>query len=258
MDNEFNLAAVTKMLTYPITMGSILDQYSPYGLEPKGPLTLEGLKSLAALRYSMFPKDRTKSWQDRPVRFFILGARSESQLPALIWKQLSFVLPNTEFELVFVGPECYFDKAQNRYLKSDRKISHRIDDKMTMTYYTDYFHVLHEAQDLFPYDPYLDIFFCSTQVLERRRPWTNGRSRYRAFWSPSAPFSTGFHEQDLKRDWNWLMSNYEEELDVLMKPSENIFKSTKWELNDLNPHEVYQFNQRIFGFRGKRYHAVLR
>lgn len=259
MDNEFNLAAVTKMLTYPITMGAILDQYSPYALEPKGPLTLEGLKSLAALRYSMFPKDRTKSWQDRPVRFFVLGARSESQLPALVWKQLSYALPYTKFELVFVGPECYFDKTKSRYVQSERKISHKIDEKMTLSYYTDYFHVLHEAQDLFPYDPYLDVFFLFHPGLgapEAMDQWK--KSVPGLLESKCAIFSTGFHKQDLTRDWDWLMGNFGEELDVLMKPTENLFKSQKWELNDLNPQEVYQFNQQLFGFRGKRYHAVLR
>lgn len=258
MDSEFNLAAVTKMLTYPVTMASILDEHSPYNLQPKGPLTLEGLKSLSALRYSLFPKDRTKSWQDRPIRFFILGARSESQLPAHVWKQLSFLLPYTEFELVFVGPEAYFDKTRNHYVSSDTKISHRIDNRMIFTYYTDYFHVLHEAQDLFPYDPYLDCFFLFHPGLGAPEAMDQWEKSVPGLLESKCPiFVTGFHESDSNRDWEWLMSKYSDELDVLLEPTENIFKSLKWELNDLNPREVYQFNQQLFGFRGKRYHAVL-
>ena len=46
MNDEFNLAAATKVLTYPITIASILHKFSPLQLEPKGPLTLEGAKSL--------------------------------------------------------------------------------------------------------------------------------------------------------------------------------------------------------------------
>lgn len=259
MDNEFNLAAVSKMLTYPVTMASLLAEYSPYNLQPKGPITLEGLKSLAALRYTLWPKDRTKSWQDRPVRFFILGARSESQLPAHVWKQLSFLLPFTEFEIVFVGPESYFDKTRNRYVTSDTKISHRIDNRMIFTYYTDYFHVLHEAKDLFPYDPYMDVFFLFHPGLgapEAMDQWE--KSLPGLLESKCAIFSTGFHDADLKRDWDWLTSKYGDELDILMEPTENIFGSLKWEVNDLNPREVYQFNQQLFGFRGKRYHAILR
>lgn len=258
MDSEFNLAAVTKMLTYPVTMASLLDEYSPYQLQPKGPMTLEGLKSLAALRYTMFPKDRTKTWQDRPARFFILGARSESQLPAHVWKQLSYLLQFTEFELVFIGPESYFDRTRNHYVTSDQKISHRIDNRMTFTYYTNYFHVLHEAQDLFPYDPYQDCFFLFHPGLGAPEAMDQWEKSVPGLLESKCPvFVTGFHESDSNRDWEWLNSKFGDEMDVLMEPTENIFKSLKWELNDLDPSEVYQFNQQIFGFRGKRYHAVL-
>ncbi|KAF5116205.1 hypothetical protein DV454_001838 [Geotrichum candidum] len=258
MDSEFNLAAVTKMLTYPVTMASILDEFSPYKLKPKGPLTIEGLKSLAALRYTMFPKDRTKVWQDRPARFFILGARSESQLPAHVWKQLSYLLQFTEFELVFIGPESYFDRSRNHYVTSDQKISHRIDNRMTFTYYTNYFHVLHEAQDLFPYDPYQDCFFLFHPGLGAPEAMDQWEKSLPGLLESKCPvFVTGFHESDSNRDWEWLNKKFGNEMDVLMEPTENIFKSLKWEVNDLDPSEVYQFNQQMFGFRGKRYHAVL-
>lgn len=257
MDSEFHMAAVTKMLSYPITMGSILHQYSPYMLKPHGPLTIEGLKSLAALRYTLFPQDRTRSWQDRPVRFFILGARAESQLPPHAWKQLSYLLPHTNFELVFIGPESFYDRDTRRYVTSQKKITKRIDNQVSMSFYTDYFHVLNDMQDFMPYDPYLDAFFCFHPGLgapEAMNQWE--KSVPGLLESKCAVFVTGFHEQDMMRDWNWLNSKYADKMDVLLEPTKNLFGSTKWEANDLNPSEVYQFNQQLFGFRGKRYHAV--
>jgi mitochondrial splicing suppressor protein 51 len=259
MDSEFHVAAVTKMMSYPVTIASILHQYSPYFLSPKGPLTLEGLKSMAALRYTLFPSDRNKSWQDRPMRFFILGARSESQLPPHAWKQLSFLLPYTSFELVFIGPESHYDKQKRHYVTSQKKIMNRFDSQMAFSYYTDYFHVLNEAQDFMPYDPYLDVFFLFHPGLgapEAMDQWE--KTIPGLLESKCAVFVTGFHENDSKRDWEWLHTKFGDKLDVLMEPVTNIFGSTKWELNDLNPLEVYQFNQRLFGFRGKRYHAVRR
>lgn len=260
MDSEFNLAAVTKMLSYPITMASIMHQYSPYSLKPKGPLTLEGLKSLAALRYTMFPTDRTQTNIDRPMRFFILGSRAESQLPPHAWKQLSFLFPNTTFELIFIGPESYFDKQKRIYSiipTPSKKLVKRIDRQMTFTYYTEYFHVLNEAQDFMPYDPYLDVFFLFHPGLgapEAMNQWE--KSIPGLLESKCGIFVTGFHKKDMQRDWDWLVNKFGDEMDVLLEPRSNIFGSTKWEFNDLNPAEVYQFNQQLFGFRGKRYHAI--
>ncbi|ANB12199.1 Mss51p [Sugiyamaella lignohabitans] len=257
MDSEFHMAAVTKMLSYPITMASILSLYSPYSLKPKGPLTLEGLKSLAALRYTLFPQDRTRSWQDRPMRFFILGARAESQLPAHAWKQLSFLLPDTKFEIVFIGPEAVFDRQKRLYVTSHKKITKRIDREMSLSFCTDYFHVLNDMQDFMPYDPYLDCFFLFHPGLgapEAMNQWE--KSVPGLLETKCAIFVTGFHKADSQRDWDWLHNKFGDKLDVLLEPSTNIFGSTKWELNDLAPTETYQFNQQLFGFRGKRYHAI--
>ncbi|ODV94543.1 hypothetical protein PACTADRAFT_50420 [Pachysolen tannophilus NRRL Y-2460] len=257
MDTEFQLAAVTKMLSYPMTIASILHQFSPYFMKPKGPITLEGLKSLAALRYTLYPEYRTSTLKDRPMRIFILGARAESQLPGHIWKQLGYLFPHSEFELHFIGPECLYDREKRQYSYNARPVVQRIDEKLAFVYHTEYFHTLHEAQDFFPYDPYLDVFFLFHPGLSSQEAMP--------LWHKSIPglldskcalFITGYHQEDIDRDYNWLMENYIEDLDVLCERIPNLFGSTKWELNDLNPHEVFQFNQQLFGVRGKRYHAI--
>ena len=59
MDTEFQLAGVTNMLSFPIIIASLLSQFSPYSLNPKGPITVGGLKSLATLRwYRLYSKQR--------------------------------------------------------------------------------------------------------------------------------------------------------------------------------------------------------
>ena len=47
VNEERSLRQVTKLLTYPITIGSILSELSPYDIRQGGRLTTEGLKSLS-------------------------------------------------------------------------------------------------------------------------------------------------------------------------------------------------------------------
>lgn len=259
MDSEFQLAVATKMLTYPLTMAAVLDQYSPYGLKPKGPLTLEGLKSAAALRYTLFPERRQSSWTERPMRFFIVGARMESQLPWHAWSQLSFLFPKTRIELVFIGPEAYYDRKSRQYTSLERPLSERANEHLLLTYHTSCFHTLNEAGDFYPYDPYLDAFFLFHPGL--------GSPEARDSWQLSVPglleskcpvYITGFHERDMRTDWDWLHAHFSDKMDVLLEPTENLFKSSKWEFNDYNPQETYQLNQRLFAVRGKRHHVQLK
>lgn len=260
MDTEFQLAAVTKMLSYPITIGSMLHQFSPYSLNPKGPITLEGLKSLAALRYTLYPDSNKKlnTMHDKPVRIFILGARAEAQLPGHVWKQLQFLFPDIVFELHFIGPESFYDREKKEYTSSPEPVVVRIDETMTHYYHTNFFHVYHEAQDFFPYDPYNDVFFCfhpgfsSPESIDH---WMTNTMKA-LLDTKCAIFTTGFSQDDISRDISLLQEKYGPELDILMDPTKNVFGSTKWELNDANPHELYQFNMYIAGFRGKRYHAI--
>lgn len=257
MDTEFQLAVVTKLLSYPMTIASVLHQYSPYLMKPKGPVTLEGLKSLAALRYTLYPENRTSTLKDRPMRIFIVGARAEAQLPGHVWKQLGYLFPRSEFELHLIGPECLYDREKKQYQSVSRPHIQRIDEQLTFIHHTDYFHTLHEAQDFFPYDPYLDVFFLFHPGFASQESMS--------LWHQSIPglldskcavFVTGYHQEDIDRDYEWLKNNYNDDMDILFEKRENLFGSTKWELNDMNPQEVFQFNQQIFGFRGKRYHAI--
>lgn len=293
MNTEFQLAASTKVLTYPITIGSILSQLSPYSLTPSGPITLEGLKSLAALRYTLYSQNcvndtrnvnfavnnfngsmnddfydqskKTKSTgisieDTKPIRIFIVGARAESYLPYKVWEQLQFLLPKHRIKIIFIGPECYFDRSKRLTTVLQKPLEENINDKLTLHYYTDWFHVFHQSQEFFPYDPYFDCIFCFHPGYSSQENMGNWLlETVPALLETKCPvFITGYHKQDILNDMNTLKTNFDNDMDILMEPVKNIFSSTKWELNDYNPHEVYRFNMYIAGYRGKRYPAVVK
>jgi splicing suppressor protein 51 len=49
INDERSLRQATKLLTYPITIGSVLHELSPYNIRSGGRLTVEGLKSLSGM-----------------------------------------------------------------------------------------------------------------------------------------------------------------------------------------------------------------
>lgn len=258
VDSDFLQACVTKMLSYPATMAALLHQFLPYLGQPKGPVSREGLKLLAALRYLLYPERRQLTWKDRPMRLFILGARAEAQLPPAIWQQFAMLFPKTKFAIHFIGPELYYDRQRRVYvnLEGQQKVT-RISPQIQLHFHTDFFHTLHEQTDFFPYDPYLDVFFAFHPGF--------ASPECSALWERTVPallelkcavFVLCYNQPDLDQDYKLITTKYEEDMDVLMEPVPNHFGSTKWEMDYLNPHEVYQFNQNVFAFRGKRYHAI--
>ena len=291
MDTEFQLACVTKMLSYPLTIASILSQFSPYFLNPKGPITLEGLKSLAAIRYTLYSTQSndtsgnllTRSMtsrsslptikeqvnlKNRPIRLFILGARAETQLPGYVWKQLQYLFPLQHFEIYFIGPQSFYDKQKHQYIKKrdSKPIVEKVDETLKLIHYTDYFNTFHQMKEFYPYDPFFDCFFTfhpgfaspslSNDGLSGEETWLKNGTIDALLDTKCAIFTTGFNKADITQDMNLLTKKYGDKMDILMDPVENMFKSTKWELNDFNPQEVYQFNMFVAGFRGKRYHTT--
>ena len=63
VNDERSLRQVTKLLTYPITIGSILSELSPYDIRKGGRLTTEGLKSLSGNIPPTFPRTLSKKQQ---------------------------------------------------------------------------------------------------------------------------------------------------------------------------------------------------
>ncbi|TCD66688.1 Protein mss51, mitochondrial [Steccherinum ochraceum] len=114
MDTERSRRHASKLLTYPLTIGSVLHQHSGLTLSNQR-VTPEGSRSLAALRTTLHvppgAPENEEAAADKPqMRVFILGARAESSLPPHVWEQLCMLFPAALFHLYFIGPQVSLPK----------------------------------------------------------------------------------------------------------------------------------------------------
>ncbi|KIX07502.1 uncharacterized protein Z518_02155 [Rhinocladiella mackenziei CBS 650.93] len=268
INSERSMRQVTKLLTYPLTVGSVLHELSPYNIRSGGRLTVEGLKSLSALRYTLHPP-KTGAGPDikglrlkaPPVRIFVLGARAESSLPRDVWTQLSYLFPLALIHIIFIGPESMMNRDGEFPLPERTPtnpfgavVEDRISDKMKITTYVEYFHTLHEANLFYPYDPYFDCFMLYHPGLGHPASSHEWEKTLPQLLETKVPvICTGYTEWDMTRDWQWVMEKCAGEVDLLMEPGENRFRSLRWDLNDLDPQDISCGNWGIWAFRGKRY-----
>lgn len=279
-----SMRQATRLLTYPVTLASVLHELSPYNIRKGGRLTMEGLKSLsgecdlfivrivnlpeAALRYTLHPP-RTGGGMDMkglrptppPVRIFILGARAESSLPRDVWVQLTYMFPRGVFHLIFIGPESMTNRDSEFPLPErtsnnpfGKIVEDRISHQMKISTYVEYFHTLHQAQEFYPYDPYFDCFMLFHPGLGHPASSHEWEETLPQLLETKVPiFCTGYTEWDMERDRKWVEEKVGGEMDILMEPGENIFRSLRWDLNDLDPSDISCGNWGIWAFRGKRY-----
>ena len=70
INHDRNMRQVTKLLTYPVTLGSVLHELSPYTIRSGGRLTIEGLKSLSGeFRQSALPSEDCANNASTPIHF---------------------------------------------------------------------------------------------------------------------------------------------------------------------------------------------
>ncbi|RMD42745.1 hypothetical protein DV735_g2367, partial [Chaetothyriales sp. CBS 134920] len=271
INEERSMRQATRLLTYPMTVGSVLHELSPYNIRKGGRLTTEGLKSLSALRYTLHPP-RTGQGTDvaglrlasPPVRIFVLGARAESSLPREVWIQLSHLFGRASIDLIFVGPESMANRDSEFPLPERTAenpfgaiVEDRLSDKMKITTYVDYFHTLHEANHFYPYDPYFDCFMLYHPGLGHPASSHEWEATLPQLLETKVPIiCTGYTDWDMKRDWQWVMDKCKGEVDMLLEPGENRFRSLRWDLNDLDPQDISCGNWGVWAFRGKRYEAT--
>ena len=268
INDERSLRQATRLLTYPVTIASVLHELSPYNIRRAGRLTAEGLKSLSALRYTLHPP-RSGAGLDLkglrpnppPVRIFILGARAESSLPREVWVQLAHLFPRVAFHLHLIGPESMANRDDEFPLPARTPanpfgavVEDRISHQLKISTFVEYYHTLHEAGVFAPFDPYFDCFVLFHPGL--------GHPASAAEWAATLPplletkvpvLATGYSQWDLERDRAWVEQHMAGEVDVLLAPGENRFRSRRWDLNDLDPQDVSCGNWGLWGFRGKRY-----
>ncbi|KAH6693662.1 MSS51 protein [Plectosphaerella plurivora] len=273
VNDERSMRQVTKMLTYPVTIASVLHELSPYGLQKGGRVTNEGIRSLSALRYSLHPPRMGKGNDIKdlrpeapPVRVFCLGARAESSLPRNVWTQLAYLFPDSRIHLIMIGPESMANRddefplpprtASNPY---GMVVEDRISSNMKISTIVDYYHSIHKTGYFEPYDPYFDCFVLFHPGL--------GHPASSHEWAETLPqlletkvpiIATGYTQFDMERDIEWVRKTAAGEFDILLEPGENLFRSLRWDINDLDPQDVSCGNWGVWAFRGKRYETTLK
>ncbi|PFH56906.1 hypothetical protein XA68_15773 [Ophiocordyceps unilateralis] len=271
LDSDRSMRQITRLLTYPISIASVIHELSPYDVKKGRRLTLEGLKSLGALRYNLHPRKDGRGpgvrelKPDPPaVRIFILGARAESSLPRPIWVQLAHLFPSSRLHLILIGPESMANRDDEFPLPKRTAsnpfgavVEDRVWYRMKISTIVDYYHTIHKTGYFAPYDPYFDCFVLFHPGL--------GHPASSHEWAETLPLlletkvpiiSTGYTQFDLERDVEWVKKESKGEFDILLEPGENLFRSLRWDLNDLDLQDFTCGNWGIWAFRGKRYETT--
>lgn len=180
IDEDRSRRHISKLLTYPISIGAVLHEFSPYSTRNMR-LTTEGYRSLTALRQSLHPPLGVNTAQVlgrtlNPIRIFILGARAESSLPPAVWAQLPFLFPSPDvsFQIFFIGPEVLLPQQQipapgaqpnqtptSRGFKQEKfgipAFTLPVSPTLTLHSLQAAYREVHDV--LGPFDPYNDVFF---------------------------------------------------------------------------------------------------
>ncbi|KAL2271655.1 hypothetical protein VTJ83DRAFT_1026 [Remersonia thermophila] len=271
INDDRSMRQATRLLTYPVTIGSILHELSPYSLKAGGRLTAEGIKSFSALRYTLHPP-KTGGGMDvkglrveaPPVRLFILGARAESSLPRNAWIQLAHLFPRARIHLIFIGPESMMNRDDEFPLPPRTPsnpwgaiVEDRVWHSMKISTIVDYYHTIHKTGYFWPYDPYFDCFVMFHPGLGHPASSHEWEETLPMLLETKAPIIvTGYTQEDMERDINWVHKTAAGEFDVLLEPGENRFRSLRWDLNDMDPQDISAGNWGVWAFRGKRYETT--
>lgn len=283
-----SMRQVTRLLTYPITIASVIHELSPYNIRRGGRLTTEGLRSLSgnlpifyfsenllilrlALRYTLHPPPSgsgpdIKGLRPKPppARIFVLGARAESSLPREVWIQLSWLFPRQAIHLILIGPESMANRESELPLPERTPenpfgmvVEDRLNGLMKISTYVEYYQTLHKSGIFAPFDPYFDCFVLFQPGL--------GHPASSHLWEEVLPqlletkvpvICTGYTKLDMDRDRQWVDQQMGAEVDLLLEPGENKFRSLRWNLNDQDPQDINCGNWGVWAFRGKRYVTV--
>ncbi|KAK4147047.1 zinc-finger of mitochondrial splicing suppressor 51-domain-containing protein [Dichotomopilus funicola] len=271
INNDRSMRQATRLLTYPVTIGSILHELSPYSIKSGGRITPEGLKSFSALRYTLHPPKtgggpgiKGLRIEAPAVRLFILGARAESSLPRDAWIQLAHLFPYQRIHLIFIGPEAMLNRDDEFPLPPRTAtnpfgaiVEDRIWPTMKISTIVDYYHTIHKTGYFYPYDPYFDCFVMFHPGLGHPASSHEWEETLPMLLETKAPIIvTGYTQEDMVRDIDWVHKTAAGEFDVLMEPGENAFRSLRWDLNDLDPQDISAGNWGVWAFRGKRYETT--
>ncbi|KAF1914680.1 zinc-finger of mitochondrial splicing suppressor 51-domain-containing protein [Ampelomyces quisqualis] len=271
LNEDREMRQATKLLTYPMTIGSILNELSPYTLRKNSRMTPEGLKSFTALRHTLHPPrtgggDTWKTVKLAPpsVRLFILGARAESSLPRETWMQFAYLFHRVAFSIHFIGPESMMNREKELPLPERTSlnpfgavIEDRISNAMKISTFVEYYHTLHKSGIFHPFDPYFDCFVAFQPGFGNPASMHEWEETLPLLLETKCPIiATGYSPWDMQQDIEFLNKRFANEMDELLRPGENLFRSLRWDLNDLDPHDATCSNWGVYAFRGKRYETT--
>jgi splicing suppressor protein 51 len=199
------------------------------------------------------------------ARIFVLGARGESALPRYFWEQLCHCFYRVPILLYFIGPEAVINPTafqphsdtEALYPEhTPRRVPWRENPsrKLTIETYPEKFQVLHDEEIFQPFDPYTDVFFLFSPIFQ-----SEGSSND---WAPVIPqllktkcsiFVTDSQAGLMERTVGWVTDRFGGEMDEVLEPGINEFRSLKVEVDLFDLDSFHQKNMYIWGFRGKRY-----
>ncbi|KAG1443304.1 hypothetical protein G6F56_010722 [Rhizopus delemar] len=246
MDSDRSIRHVSKLLTYPITIASVLHQSSPYKYGDQ--ITAEGMRSIAALRTVLYPNNQLTNDAQSQVRtdtinIYLLGARAEATLPSHIWLQLAYLFPSTPFHIHFVGPDALAPN-QEPHTRS-------VNERLLFTYDNALYEDYHEKIEKF--DPFTDLFFMfSPGIGHFKQDWKASIEKMLETKCPI--FVTGYDQEDMKNDIAAVEEGYQ--FDWILNPTVNEYRSLKRDVNLMDVRQTIFANYGIWGFRGKRYDVV--
>jgi splicing suppressor protein 51 len=137
-------------------------------------------------------------------------------------------------------------------------VEDRITSNLKISTFVEYYHTLHKAGHFYPYDPYFDCFMLFHPGL--------GHPASSHEWAETIPqlletkvpiLVTGYTQYDMERDIEWVKETVGGEMDLLLEPGENRFRSLRWDLNDFDPQDISCGNWGVWAFRGKRYGSLV-
>jgi mitochondrial splicing suppressor protein 51 len=192
----------------------------------------------------------------------VLGARAESSIPRDVWTQLGHLFPLADIHVIFIGPESMANRDDEFPLPPrtpENPFGAITEDyiwgvnNMKISTIVDYYHTIHKAAHFAPYDPYFDCFVLFHPGLGHPSSAHEWAETLPLLLETKAPvIVTGYTKYDIERDIQWVNSACKGEFDVLLQPGENIFRSLRWDLSDLDPQDITCANWGVWAFAGKR------
>lgn len=122
--------------------------------------------------------------------------------------------------------------------------------------YIEYYHTMHKTGYFYPFDPYFDCFVLFHPGLGHPASSHEWEETLPMLLETKVPIiCTGYTQWDMDRDRRWVEEKVGGEMDLLLEPGENFFRSLRWDLNDNDPADVSCGNWGVWAFRGKRYES---